>query len=901
MNRFVAIVALLSFAVFGYGQSPVTKTRLGSLHPREGLVVTDIDLSATGGGVDTNAVLGLITSATKGLATKADLAGHVPARAETVGTDRLWTDATGVVWRAVREYGPWTHSADGEFEITYWDWGEDPNGETGWVGGARVEGGAGMPRVRSKDPDAVSVAWGEGFVSILSTRVVSGETGAVDRVSYESGLAATVTNAVREVDAKVAAATNGLATASDVESKADKTALDNHVVDKNNPHGVTASQVGALPLSGGTVSGNLTLEVGSGGSSPTLEVSGVSSSGIKLNAEYGGKITVGGGSNGGGQIVLGDSSVTGGDEAEVTIGTVKVRATLAAKQDKLTKDSDPTVGSLLLMGDRPSYGVALDAIPDGTYDALAVKGADNRTSVLTPDGSPVLTQTLGDARYAIAGDLAPLAPESIKKTVDGAKWALSADLVSTKTTTATGEASCTLTTQFGSASLSKIQDRLFSGMLDGVGNVAVWWDGSVWNWGAHPVPSDPSSMQSVSTDPSSDADATSLSFSDGSTATIALGAGTEVVETSHLATVEAVATAYVPVARTVNGKPLSADVVLTAAQVGAYTTGDVDGKLSSKQDALTDAQKAVLNGGPYLGKIGNQKIESDELGHGASLEIGYGSSSGGKLHLRGGPYDGGSIIVEDGGMGTASIKKGGKEVATEAYVDDKVKNAVLPTNPTFSNAVLAVGLNIDTNSVDVLNEIASTFGGFPIEETATTVGGLLAALAAAVAWLRKNKADKATTLAGYGITDAATKTELNAKADKSALAAKADKSTTLAGYGITDGATKTELALKADKTALDDLAAKVEYPLYAVPPTGVLKDRALNTTSLASVTVPDNFTDILIRATVETSLSVTMPEAIATKYGDTFPGEAGEYLITITKTGAAEAYVRTIKLEAANA
>lgn len=245
------------------------------------------------------------------------------------------------------------------------------------------------------------------------------------------------------------------------------------------------------------------------------------------------------------------------------------KSALDAKQDKLTKDSDPTVGSLLLMGDRPSYGVALSATPDGTYGALAVKGADNRTSVLTPDGSPALTQTLGDARYASADALASLAPESIKKTVDGAKWALSADLVSTKTTTVAGEASCSLTTQFGSASLSKVQDRLFSGTLDGIGNVAVWWDGSSWNWGTHPVPSDPTSMQSVATDPSSDANATSLSFSDGSTATVSLGAGTEVVETSHLATVESVAAAYVPVARTVNGKPLSADVVLTAADVGA--------------------------------------------------------------------------------------------------------------------------------------------------------------------------------------------------------------------------------------------------------------------------------------------------------------------------------------------
>ena len=95
--------------------------------------------------------------------------------------------------------------------------------------------------------------------------------------------------------------------------------------------------------------------------------------------------------------------------------------------------------------------------------------------------------------------------------------------------------------------------------------------------------------------------------------------------------------------------------------------------------------------------------------------------------------------------------------------------------------------------------------------------------------------------------------------------------------------------------------ARIPYPLYAVPSTGLLKDRAINTTSLASVTVPDNFTDLLVRASVASSLSVTMPNAIATKYGDTFPGEAGEYLITITKTGAAEAYVRTIKLEVANA
>lgn len=74
---------------------------------------------------------------------------------------------------------------------------------------------------------------------------------------------------------------------------------------------------------------------------------------------------------------------------------------------------------------------------------------------------------------------------------------------------------------------------------------------------------------------------------------------------------------------------------------------------------------------------------------------------------------------------------------------DSLKSAISATDQTFSNAVLAVGLNIDTNSVAVLNEIASAFGGFPIGGTATTVGGILAALAAAIAWLKLNKADKA--------------------------------------------------------------------------------------------------------------------------------------------------------------
>lgn len=67
------------------------------------------------------------------------------------------------------------------------------------------------------------------------------------------------------------------------------------------------------------------------------------------------------------------------------------------------------------------------------------------------------------------------------------------------------------------------------------------------------------------------------------------------------------------------------------------------------------------------------------------------------------------------------------------------------------------------------------------------------------------KADTADTLAGYGITDAYTKAEVNA------LSSGAGGATTLAGYGITDAYTDAEtndlLALKADDA---DLATKAD-------------------------------------------------------------------------------------------
>ena len=118
------------------------------------------------------------------------------------------------------------------------------------------------------------------------------------------------------------------------------------------------------------------------------------------------------------------------------------------------------------------------------------------------------------------------------------------------------------------------------------------------------------------------------------------------------------------------------------------------------------------------------------------------------------------------------------------------------TDPTFSNAVLFVGLDIDTNSVAVLNEIAATFGGFPIEGTATTVGGLLAALAAAAAWLKRNKVGSFESVGGASATV------------ENGVAKLGDFFTE--SNSLLTGLIAIKTSGKADQSDLDALAAKVD-------------------------------------------------------------------------------------------
>ena len=158
---------------------------------------------------------------------------------------------------------------------------------------------------------------------------------------------------------------------------------------------------------------------------------------------------------------------------------------------------------------------------------------------------------------------------------------------------------------------------------------------------------------------------------------------------------------------------------------------------------------------------------------------------------------GGNAVI---GKTDTPFSSTGFAVAKDGAVTAKTVNGAAITSNSFNGVKLEKGADshYKVGGVDVTKmqtdvagkaDAATTLTGYGITdaytktETDTAVG---------------KKADKATTLTGYGIADAYTKTETD-----TAIGKKADKATTLTGYGIADAYTKTEtdtaIGKKADK------------------------------------------------------------------------------------------------------
>lgn len=326
-------------------------------------------------------------------------------------------------------------------------------------------------------------------------------------------------------------------------------------------------------------------------------------------------------------------------------------------------------------------------------------------------------------------------------------------------------------------------------------------------------------------------------------------------------------------AEQVGALPLVNDIDMgqTAVTIGSRKSGEYIGKysLANGEDVAASGRGShaegtittALGSGSHTDGFNSRTREIDS----------YAFSWNGDI-TRADPYEshgeGTFNINPAGGLGGFYI---GEQTLAGILTNKADKSSISATDPTFSNSVLAVGLNIDTNSVAVLNDIAATFGGFPIEGTATTVGGLLAALAAAIAWLKKNKVGSFASVGGATAT-------------------------------VENGVAKLDDFFTNSNSLLNGRLA------YSRNETG-LKDRAFNTlsfdgtefnlsTALAAVTptASGQPRDLLIVATATAATTISFTAGTIKGDKPTIDG-AGTWLITLTEYAANTWYCRQIKME----
>ena len=157
---------------------------------------------------------------------------------------------------------------------------------------------------------------------------------------------------------------------------------------------------------------------------------------------------------------------------------------------------------------------------------------------------------------------------------------------------------------------------------------------------------------------------------------------------------------------------------------------------------------------------------------------------------------GGNAVI---GKTDTPFSSTGFAVAKDGAVTAKTVNGATITGTGFNGVTLSTDGKVNGAVIT-----SNSFNGVTLEKGADShykVGGVdVTKMQTDVA----GKADAATTLTGYGITDAYTKTETD-----TAVGKKADKATTLTGYGITDAYTKTAADEKIT-AATADMATKTQ-------------------------------------------------------------------------------------------
>ena len=251
--------------------------------------------------------------------------------------------------------------------------------------------------------------------------------------------------------------------------------------------------------------------------------------------------------------------------------------------------------------------------------------------------------------------------------------------------------------------------------------------------------------------------------------------------------------------------PIASSSQLGGIKVGSGLAISVDGTLSSTTSGGTTDYTALSNK-PQINSVelnGNKSL--DDLGIQAKGEYALKSELANKADTSAIPTKV-SQLQNDSNFLTSVPA----EYVTETELSEKGFITESELNETYATKV-ELAEKADKTALDGKANKSTTLNGYGITDayTKTDADGKYATKA------QGTKADTAVqpaTLEAYVTTETAnstyaTKVELGNKADTSALAGKADKETTLAGYGITDAYTKTEAdgkyATKAQGTKAD--------------------------------------------------------------------------------------------------
>ena len=251
---------------------------------------------------------------------------------------------------------------------------------------------------------------------------------------------------------------------------------------------------------------------------------------------------------------------------------------------------------------------------------------------------------------------------------------------------------------------------------------------------------------------------------------------------------------------------------------------------------------------------------------------------------------GGNAVI---GKTDTPFSSTGFAVAKDGAVTAKTVNGATITGTGFNGVTLSTDGKVNGAAIT-----SNSFNGVTLEKGADShykVGGVdVTKMQTDVA----GKADVATTLTGYGITDAYTKTETD-----TAIGKKADKATTLTGYGIADAYTKTEtdtaIGKKADKATtltgygIADAYTKTETDTAI----GKKADKA---TTLTGYGIADAYTktetDTAIGKKADKATTLTgygIADAYTKTETDTAIGKKADKATTLTGYGITDAYTKT--------